>query len=465
MRRFVVSLFLTVLGLVFSPSVVAAPAAESDLKQRIDSLVQPYLDANIAVGFTLGIIHDGASHSFSFGRIKADEAAAPTAETLYEIGSVSKVFTGILLADAVVQKRVKLSTLAADLLPAGATMPEPVDRPITLLDLSTHASGLPVLPDNVKPADPNNPYADYQKDDLYAFLKSHKLARAPSKKYEYSNLAVGLLGSLLADQQHTDYATLLRERITNPLGMTSTAITLTPEQKARLAPPYAAVGVPYKNWDLPTLAGAGAIRSTVGDMLLFAQSNITPPQGDLGRAIELAWDIHQIPSAKGDFAMGLGWHIAHDGSTRWHTGQTGGYHSMVLVNREMGSAVVLLANTATGEVDTLAQDVIRMLAGVSVEPRKFEKSIAVAPEVMQKFAGQYEIIPEFVLTVTVDDGKLIVGATGQPTFEVYARSETEWYYKVVDATLIFKFNSDGQCESLELLQNGARQIARRKPSP
>jgi D-alanyl-D-alanine-carboxypeptidase/D-alanyl-D-alanine-endopeptidase len=458
------SSLLAALGLLIANPIRAADD-ETNLKSRIDPLVQPYLDAEVVVGLALGVIHDGQSQTFGYGRLSANDAGPPTGDTVYEIGSASKVFTGVLLADAVVHDRVKLSTPAAELLPAGAAMPEIVGRAITLQDLSTHVSGLPSLPDTFKPADMNNPYADFQPKDLYAFLKSHKLRRAPGKEAEYSNLAVGLLGSLLADAEHTSYEKLLSRDITTPLKMTSTSITLTPDQQRRLAPPHAAAGVPAHNWDLPTLAGAGAIRSTAGDMLKFAHANLAPPQDKLGEAMNLAWEIHQKPLEDGDFAMGLGWHVAHDGSTRWHNGQTGGYHSMILVSRDLKLAVVLLTNTATMEVDVLGQDIMRMLGGAKVEPRKFEKAVTIRPEVMHKLEGQYEIIPEFVLTVTVDDGKLMVGATGQQTFEVYPRSETEWYYKVVDATLIFKFNSDGQCESLELLQGGARQTARRKPTP
>ena len=114
--------------------------------------------------------------------------------------------------------------------------------------------------------------------------------------------------------------------------------------------------------------------------------------------------------------MGLGWHVAHDGSTRWHNGQTGGYHSMLLVNREIETSVVLLTDTATGKVDRLAKDIVRMIAGAKVEPRTFEKSIEVSPDVMQKNVGKCALAPEIVFTVTVKDDRLVVALTGQPTF-------------------------------------------------
>jgi hypothetical protein len=134
---------------------------------------------------------------------------------------------------------------------------------------------------------------------------------------------------------------------------------------------------------------------------------------------------------------------------------------MVLVNRNIPAAVVVLANSASGEVDGLAQDILRMFAGQKVQPKKFETTVVVPADLMERYVGRYAIVPQFVLTVSVDDGKLMVGATGQPTFRVYPRSETEWFYKIVDATLTFKVGEDGKCQELDLFQNGVHQTARR----
>ena len=435
-------------------------ASESH-RDRIDRLVQPYLENEIVVGMTIGVLHREHKEIIGYGRMSKEDGRVPGGDTVYEIGSVSKVFTGMLLADAVLQGHVKLDQPAAELLPSGVRMPSRGKRAITLKDLSTHVSGLPRLPDNLKMVNPANPYAHYTVEDLYAFLNSYKLRRAPGEKSEYSNIGCGLLGHLLARRQNTTYEQLLRKRVVAPLNLTSTTITLNHEQQARLAPPHLGSGQLASNWELPVLAGAGAIRSTASDMLRFVGANLAPPAGKTGEAIEMAWEIHQKPITRGEFAMGLGWHVARDGSSRWHNGQTGGYHSMLLVNREIETGVVLLTNTATGEVDQLAQDIMRMIAGAKVEPRTFEKSLVVKPEVMQRYAGKYELVPGIVFTVTVKNNKLMVGLTGQPTFQVHARSETEWFYKVVEATLRFEVDDNGKCDSLELFQMGIRQKAKR----
>jgi serine-type D-Ala-D-Ala carboxypeptidase/endopeptidase len=436
-------------------------ADDETLRQQTDRLVQPYLDNDIIVGMTIGVLRQGKQEVFGYGRMSRDDRRVPDGDTIFEFGSATKVLTGILLADAVVSGQVKLDQPARELLPPGVKMPASGNRPITLQDLSTHVSGLPTIPDNMKPANTDNPYADYRKEQLYAFLNNHKLARAPGTKYEYSNLAQGLLGHLLSLRAKSTFEDLVRNRIAIPLKMSSTKITIDKKSKSRFAPGHMADGQPAANWDLPVLAGAGGVRTTVNDLLLFAAANLAPPKGKLGEAIEMAWTIHQKPIKQGDPSLGLGWHVAPDG-TRWHNGQTGGYHSMILVNRQSRSSVILLTNTGTTEVDQLAADILRMIAGAQVAPRKFDKALDVPAAALQKFVGSYELAPGVLFTVTAMDGKLMVALTGQPSYQVFPRSETLWFYKVVDATITFNVDKNGKCNSLVLFQNGIKQTAKRK---
>ncbi|MDB5391610.1 MAG: serine hydrolase [Planctomycetaceae bacterium] len=462
-----VSLSIAIGLLIFTELSVVCVASAADvetLRQRTDRLVQPYLDNDMIVGMTIGVLFDGKREVFGYGRMSRDDRRVPDGDTIYEIGSATKVITGILLADAVVQGQVKLDQPAGELLPANVKMPAKGDRAITLQDLSTHVSGLPRLPDNMKPGDPNNPYADYLDADLYAFLSNYQLVQVPGKQIEYSNLGQGLLGHLLSRQAKSTYEDLVRNRIAVPLKMSSTKITIDKESQSRLAPGHTGDGRPAANWDLPVLAGAGGVRSTVNDLLLFAAANLAPPKNKLGQAIEMAWTVHQKPINKSDSPLGLGWHVVPDG-THWHNGQTGGYHSMILINRATKTGVILITNTATEEVDELATDILRMISGAKVVPRKIEKPVNVPAEALQKLVGRYELAPGAVFTVEVVDGKLMIGLTGQPALQVFARSETIWFSKLVDATITFNLDKNGKCESLVLFQNGIKQTAKRKQGP
>ncbi|MGL4514641.1 MAG: serine hydrolase [Lacipirellulaceae bacterium] len=432
-----------------------------DLRASIVRHAQPYVDAEVVVGMSIGALRGDEECFVGLGSV-GDGRGEPDADTLYEIGSVTKVFTGLLLADAVTAGVVKLDQPLAELLPPGVKAPLR-GRPITLRDLSTHVSGLPRLPSNLdlSAVDPANPYMGYTGKDVAAFLNGHTLAREPGTKAEYSNLAVGLLGSVVARKQGLGYGEAVAKRIAGPLGMSDTTVALSDEQRARLATPHDAGGVATYDWDMGSMAGAGAIRSTARDMVRFARANMTLPKGKLGEAIELAWKVHQKPIVKEDFAMGLGWHVARDGTTRWHNGQTGGYHAMILVSRQLDAAVVVLANSATMEVDALAQSLVLVVSGRDVVPREFSKEVEVAPEVMRRYVGKYRLAPGIDFTVTEEDGKLIVGLTGQSALRVYPRSETVWEYREVEADLTFEIDDAGKATSVTLFQNGVRQRAKR----
>lgn len=441
----------------------------ASLKPKIDELVQPYLDQKLAVGFTIGIIKSGEKAVFGYGKNSLADSTVPDGKTIFEIGSVSKVFTGMLLADAVVQKQISIDQTAQEILGDRATLNIVDDKPVLLKHLSTHMSGLPRLPFGFMPTDPDDPYQDYSPELLYQSLNKGKSLIAPGETHAYSNFAVGLLGHLLSIKNDCSYAELLKRRITQPLGMADTVIALSDEQKKRFIQGHMQGGREAAPWHLNALVGAGGIRSSTDDMLKFIGAVINPSSADtddedgVSKMIELAWQ-QQLPATDSTFAMGLGWMIAKDGQTRWHSGQTGGYHSIIYANRKLNAGVVLLANTGEGEFDVLAESMMRVLAGKEETPREFEKAIAIKPEVLQRLAGEYEFVPGVVLAVEIRQGNMFVKLTGQGWLRVYPKSDSEWFLKVVQASLIFDLDDQRPAASVRLLQNGGDQKAMRKDS-
>lgn len=269
-------------------------------RELIAPIANPFVKPKTNSGFVIGVLRDGERFVQGFGRLSEESNVPGDESTLFEIGSISKVFTGNLLALLVRDHKVRFNDPVRKHLPDSFAMPGAGGDTITLLHLATHTSGLPRLPANLSPLfskgfDSENPYAHYTLDDLKYFLGKHRLRRQPGAKYEYSNLGMGLLGNVLADRFGTDYETAVREQICKPLGLRDTTITLADDQKSRLAPGHTASGKPTPNWDLPTLAGAGALRSNVGDMLTYLEANLDPanvlypvlaastlPQADLG---------------------------------------------------------------------------------------------------------------------------------------------------------------------------------------
>lgn len=311
------------------------------LVERIDAQHQ-------SVGIVVGVIGPEGRRLVSYGHLAKNDPRLLDGDTIFEIGSTTKVFTSLLLAEMVKRGQVALDDPVAKYLPPSVQMPERNGRTITLVDLATHTSGLPRLPSNMGVADRTNPYADYTVDQLYDFLSKHQLTRDIGSRYEYSNLGGGLLGHVLACRAAKDYEMLVGEKICAPLGMKITAITLTPEMNARFAVGHNAALRPVKNWDLPTLAGAGALRSSVNDMLNFLAANLGYTNSPLDQAMSAMLKTRRPTGVEG-LEAALGWHILTSGGREivWHNGGTGGYRSFIGFDLKGRIGVVALSNTFT----------------------------------------------------------------------------------------------------------------------
>jgi D-alanyl-D-alanine-carboxypeptidase/D-alanyl-D-alanine-endopeptidase len=435
--------------------VSSDPEIRDILIERIDRQKQ-------SVGIVVGVIESTGRRTVSYGSLAKDDECPPDGNSVFEIGSATKAFTALLLADMVQQGEVSPIDPVANYLPAAVRMPECGGRQITLLDLATHTSGLPRLPSNLKPEDPANPYADYSVEQLYQFLSTYELTRNIGSRYEYSNLGGGLLGHVLARRAAMDYEALVRTRICEPLCMNSTRITLLPGMKSRIATGYNAALEPVPMWDLPTLAGAGALRSTAEDLLTFLAANLGYIKPPLARAMAAMLTIRR-PTGNPGSDVALGWHIlARDGrEIIWHNGGTGGFRSFVGYDRKNGVGVVALSNAGTaGGVDDVALHLLDKNVPLSQPPRE-RHEIAVDPKLFDGYVGRYELAAKFIITVTREGSRLFVQATGQPKFEVFPESARDYFLKVVDAQITFEPDGEGRVTALILHQNGKNKRAKR----
>jgi CubicO group peptidase (beta-lactamase class C family) len=227
---------------------------------------------------------------------------------------------------------------------------------------------LPRLPDNLDLTNTIDPYAEYTAEMLYQALNGDARRHKPGEEYEYSNLGAGLLGHALARKAGTSYEQLVIERICKPLGMHDTKMTLDAADRARLAQGHDFAGVELPPWDFDALAGAGAIRSTADDMLIFVAANIRLVESPkpLRDAIVLTHERQAGVDERND--IGLAWHIGKRTGARWHNGQTGGYHSFVAFVPEKQVGVVVLCNNGGGMVDTIGTQLLLTMLGEQVEP-------------------------------------------------------------------------------------------------
>ena len=448
---------LTVSAVCFAVQDVPSIPGDDEIRQILVNRID---EQKRSVGIVVGVVEPGGRRVVAHGQLATDNPADVDGNTVFEIGSITKVFTAILLADLAGEGALELETPVQRLLGPDVTVPTRNDAEITLLHLTTHSSGLPRMPNNFRPADAGNPYADYTVAQLHEFLASHELQRDIGAEVEYSNLGTGLLGHALAVSQETDYESLVSERLLEPLGMSDTSIALSPSQRERLAIGHSVQLRPVANWDLPTLAGAGALRSTVNDMLTFAEANLGLGESPLREEMAETHQSRRDFSAPG-MRIGLGWVIrgGHGRELHWHNGGTGGNRSFLGFDLESRTGVVVLSNSGDS-VDDLGFHLLDSRYRLVVPPA-LRTAVEVDPATYDDYAGRYRLTEELVFTVTRQGDRLFVQLTGQPSFEVFPESGTKYFYRVVDAQITFGRGEDGAVDHLVLHQNDMDQRADR----
>ncbi len=343
-----------------TPTPIAGVPELTDpsLKSQIDQLASSFLSTGKSSGLGMAVV----LRNKSTGRLEAillnygtsvkegDDAVTP--ETVYEIGSITKVFTGILLAEAVISGTVQLGDPIQNYMPTGIHAPTYLDQQITLAALATHRSGLP--------RDANTDSLP----DLYAWLNQYHLPRAPGSEYVYSNLGYSLLGDILARLAGTDYATLELEHVSQPLGLMDTREALTPDESIRLAQGYGYDGSAAGYFpDSGAMSAAGYLRSTLGDMTRFLVANMQPDSTPLAAVLRLA-QTSQAEGRNPGTGAGLGWDITQPGKpgeTISKGGVTSGFTGYIGFKADGSAGFVLLSNGQY--VESLVPRMLSILSG------------------------------------------------------------------------------------------------------
>ncbi len=432
------------IGSIFQPPTPTPRPSRLPDPNEVKTLLVQLVDVDKrAPGIVVGMIADDPQERWvvGYGRLSATEERVLDGDTVFEIGSITKVFTGILLAQAVVNGEVKLDDPISMYLPEGVTAPEYEGKSITLLDLATHTSGLP-----------GNLYSIYTFEQMYAFLSGYRLTHEPGSSYEYSNYGMGLLGNILVQRAgQADYEALLLERICRPLGMDSTRVQLTADMRSRLAVPHTASLAQTHLWDNTTLAGAGMIRSTANNLLTFLAANMGLTETELQPALQLT-NTPQRPSIGKD-TIGLGWQVAANTGFHWHNGQTNGSHSYLAWDPERKFGVVVLANAAV-DIDY----VVRLLIG-----RLPFTLVQVDTKVLASYAGRYQISDGNIVTIRVDGTRIFIQLTSEPEYELFASSESHFYLPVSDLEITFYRNDRGEVDRGVGVVGGVTYDAKKLP--
>lgn len=344
---------------VHHQKTIEAKTTESAIDDLVDSLALQYINDPSTCGLAIGIIYNGKAGYYYYGETTRGNKTLPDQETLFEIGSITKTFTATLLANAAITDSINLNDPITRYLPDSLIQNKALEK-ITFQNLANHTSGLPRLPDNINPDEPLDPYKDYDRSALFSYLKSYKQVNKPDSIYEYSNLGYGILGEILAYKKNSSFNELIEKTICTPLELKNTTEFPSGDKLTKFIPTYNEKGELTPHWHFLALSGAGALKSTIRDLLKFAESNINIPNTILGKAIALTHKPSWLLSETQD--LGLAWHINIENFQEifWHNGGTFGSSSFLAFTPNKKIAVVVLANAAKS-VDNIGFSVIKNL--------------------------------------------------------------------------------------------------------
>ena len=397
------------------------------------------------VGIVIGMIGPRGRRVMAYGQSGAANARPLDGRTAFEIGSVTKVFTALLLADMARTGDVALTDPVAKYLPAGAGVPARGGRSITLLDLATHTSGLPFMPVGL-PDMEDSASARYSVARLYDFLAHYELSRDIGAEWEYSNLGYWLLGQALASRAGTSYEQLLRTRVLAPLHSRSTAFAVSPTLRARLAMGHNGVLQPAPMFSsVPgynLMPAAGGLVSTADDLLSllsvamgYDRSPLTP---------DLAMTV-RVRRPMGTDAQALGWTVIGKGGDELivQDGGTFGYASSVAWDPTRRVGVVVLSNQVAG-VGDIARHLLRPNIPLEKPTATKHTEIALDPSVADIYVGRYEARDEGVFVIAHTRGYLTIQAPadwGLPRLHLRPVSTSDFY--VAELPLRVAFQTDG----------------------
>jgi D-alanyl-D-alanine-carboxypeptidase/D-alanyl-D-alanine-endopeptidase len=386
MNRFRLSALLCLALCIVGPAHAAGGAvapSDADIRQilvnRIDKEKQ-------GVGIVIGVIDAKGQRVVAYGSLEKGDKRPLDGDTLFEIGSITKVFTSLLLADMAQRGEVRLDDPIAKYVPSTAKIPARGGKQITLVDLATHTSGLPRMPANFNSKDPANPY---------------------------------------------------------------TRITLTPEMEQRFAAGHSSDLVTVSRWHIPSLAGAGALRSSANDMLKFLAAAMGYSHTSLTPAFKTMLSVKR-PTGQAFIDSALGWAIDTRGGGEiiWKNGGTGGYRTFIGYSARTGVGIVALANASTvAGTDDIGLHLLDARFPLEV-PEGSPREATVSAAVSEGYVGRYKLGQTSVLTITRDGEQLYAELTGQPRAAIYAKGERDFFYKIVDAQISFHADAQGHIIAL-----------------
>jgi D-alanyl-D-alanine-carboxypeptidase/D-alanyl-D-alanine-endopeptidase len=427
---------------------------ETEIRNLLAERIKALGGEQGGVGIVVGVIGQDGRRIISAGQRSSDDARAPDADTAFEIGSITKAFTALLLAEMAEKNELGLNDSVSKYLPAGFKTPERSGKAISLLHLATHTSGLPFMPN--EPPTPNDRDAvKYSATDLRHFVASCKLRSDPGEKWEYSNIGYWLLGEALASRAGVDYDTLLRRRVIAPLDLTNTDFTLSPKMKTNFASGHNAVLQP----SLPISAlpiysimpAAGGLYSTANDLLKVLAVAMDYERSSLSAATHLTWTTRR-PISDNRSEQALGWTIIHQQNEKLtvHDGSTFGYASSIAWDPVRGAGIVVLSNQVAN-VGDIARHLLRPSFPLEKPTAMKRTEIAIDPAKLDLYVGNYGAAGEGIFEIGREGDSLTIRSPaewGLPKFRLHPENRQEFFAAELPMRVVFQFESDGSVKKM-----------------
>jgi CubicO group peptidase (beta-lactamase class C family) len=427
--------------------------SDADIHKMLAERVDTLAGREDGVGIVVGVVGPQGRRVISYGHRSQGDPRPLDGDTGFEIGSVTKVFTALLLADMVRKGEVALADPVAKYLPA-VKIPERNGRSITLLDLATHTSGLPFMPDQL-PAFDDPAATKYGTAQLYQFLAHYQLPRDSGAEWDYSNIGYWILGQALASRAGTDYETLLRTRVIAPLKLKSTAITLSPKLKAALAVGHNAALQPSPS--MSTVPGYASMSdvlnlvSTTNDLLTFLSVAMGYERSPLAPAMAAMLSTRRPMPQPGE-AQALGWVVIGEGDDQLilHDGGTLGFACSVAWDPKMRVGVVVLSNQLAG-VSDIGRHLLRPDVPLERPTATKRTEIVLDPAVLDTYVGWYEAQGEGIFIIVRERDFLTIQLPddwGLPKMRLRPESLRDFFASELPLRVTFQIDSDGHVNGL-----------------
>lgn len=459
-----------------APLWAAEPASDAELHRMLVTRVD---SQKLATGIVIGIVEPSGRRIVSYGTLGLDDKRPVDGDTEFGIGSLTKVFTALLLSDMARHGQLSLGDPAARYLPASrVSLPRFEGKPITLADLATHTAGFPIRPTNLKSdwakqdemgqmmVTQYKEYEGYTLDDLYSFVSSFKLKQAPGTHYEYSNVNYGLLGIAESTRAGKPYGELVQSTILDPLAMHDTHMQLPPPLQPRLAMGYTAFygqlsAAPPE--PMGPLDAAGAYYSTADDLSRFLAAVLGLERSDLKPAMDAMLDVRHpggmtpFGPPAGTDQIALAWNVHTDGDHQvvWKNGSVSGYRAFMGYDPKRRIGVVALANAQSGPgVDDIGLHLLDPHLPVDLTVPKFYTQVPMDAATLERYAGTYRFSPTDAITVVRRGDHLYLTEPGQPKLEMFAYGPQDFFLKIADAQASFSEVKDGHAMKVVWHQGG-----------